>query len=113
MEEIEVPIYIQENAQRGLRWYADGLGGDGLVDATIREARDLAEGRVTLDKVRRMSAWLARHASDLDAPAANPRHPQYPSPGVVASALWGGGTKRDAERAMTWANRVIKYVGKK
>ena len=113
MEDIDVPQYIRENAARGLRWYADGLGGDGLVPATIREAEELAAGRVTLDKVRRMSAWLARHMTDLDAPAANPRHPQYPSPGVVASALWGAGSRRDAERVMTWAARVIKYSGKK
>jgi hypothetical protein len=109
MEDIDVPQYIRDNAARGLRWYEEGLGGDGLVPATIREAEDMAAGRMTLDKATRMAAWLARHMTDLDAPAANPAHPAYPSPGVVASALWGGGTKRQAERAMAWSQRVVKY----
>jgi hypothetical protein len=109
---VDVPAYVQENARRGLRWYEEGLGGDGLVDKTIDEARDMAEGRMTFDKLQRLSAWLARHMTDLDAPAANPDHPAYPSPGVVASALWGGGTKRQAERTMAWAQRVIKYSKK-
>ena len=47
-------------------WNAEGLGGDGLVDRTLREAREMAAGSVSEDKVRRMSAWFARHLVDLD-----------------------------------------------
>lgn len=111
MEDIEVPEFIRESAERGLRWYEQGLGGDGLTAQTIDEAVRIARaGRVTLDKAMRMAAWLARHMSDLDAPAADPGNPEYPSPGVVASALWGGGTKQQAERAMTWAQRVTRFM---
>ncbi len=113
MEDVDVPAYIQENARQGLRYYEQGFGGDGLVDKTIEEARDLAEGRVTVDKVRRIGAWVARHLIDLDAPAAKPSHPEYPSPGVVAHLLWGSSSnKREAERVMTWAARVVKYSKK-
>ncbi len=104
--EIEVPNYIRENAKQGLRWYEQGLGGAGLRPATIREARAMAQGRVTRAKAARMAAWLARHMSDLNAPAADPDHPNYPSPGVVANALWGGGNRTQAQRAIAWAQHV-------
>jgi hypothetical protein len=45
---------------------------------------------------------------DFDAPAANPNNEDYPSPGVVAVALWGGGgTRRSAQRALTYAEGVV------
>lgn len=108
MAPIDVPTFIRENARQGLRWYAESRGGRGLQPATIREARAMAEGRITLAKAIRMAAWLARHMTDLDAPAADPDHPNYPSPGVVANALWGGGNRTQAERALAWAQRVVR-----
>jgi HK97 family phage prohead protease len=95
-------------ARRGLRYYEEGKGGDGLVDRTIREARAMAAGNVSADKWVRIRAWLARHMVDLDAPAAKPDHPDYPSAGVVAHLLWGsGGTKRSAQRTLTYAEGVV------
>ncbi len=83
------------------------FGGDGLVDRTIREARAMAEGNVSADKWVRIAAWIARHLGDLDSPDANPSSENFPSPGVVAMALWGGGTtKRSARRAMAYAEGV-------
>jgi HK97 family phage prohead protease len=56
----------------------------------------------------RIQAWIARHLVDLDSPDANPESENYPSPGVVAMALWGGGTtRRSAERARTYAEGVV------
>ena len=102
------PAYMRASARRGLEWYSEGLGGDGLVDRTIREAREMAEGRVSADKWVRIQAWIARHLVDLDSPDANPESENYPSPGVVAMALWGGGTtRRSAERARTYAEGVV------
>jgi HK97 family phage prohead protease len=101
------PAFMRAAARQGLRYYEEGLGGDGLVDATIREARAMAAGNVTADKWVRMGAWIARHTSDLDAPAANPSNDGYPSAGVVAHLLWGSGpSKRSAQRALAYANRV-------
>ncbi|BCV06323.1 MAG: hypothetical protein CM15mV130_260 [Caudoviricetes sp.] len=53
-EHIDVPDYIQANAQRGL----DNLdkAGDGLVEQTVTEARALARGSITEDKLIRL--WL-------------------------------------------------------
>jgi HK97 family phage prohead protease len=105
---LEAPAYMRASARRGLQWYAEGLGGDGLVDRTIREARAMAEGNVSADKWVRIAAWIARHLVDLDAPDANPNSENFPSPGVVAMALWGGGTtKRSARRAMAYAEGVV------
>lgn len=99
----DTPAWMQDNARRGLDWYAEGLGGDGLERRTIEEARDIASGRITEDKAIRMRAWFARHMVDLDAPDADPDSEDFPSAGVVAHALWGGGTKPQSERAYAWA----------
>jgi HK97 family phage prohead protease len=105
------PAYMRASARRGLQWHEDGLSGDGLRPETVREARALANGSVTADKWVRLRAFLARHLVDFDAPAAKPDHPNFPSPGVVAIALWGGGTtRRSAERAMDYASGVIARI---
>jgi hypothetical protein len=105
--DLTAPAYMRASARRGLQWYSEGLGGDGLVDRTIREARQMAEGNVSADKWVRIAAWIARHLVDLDSPDANPSSENFPSPGVVAMALWGGGTtKRSARRAMAYAEGV-------
>jgi len=105
------PAYMRASARRGLEWHEAGLSGDGLMPATVREARAMADGSVTADKWVRIRAFLARHMVDFDAPAASSDHPNYPSPGVVAIALWGGGTtRRSAERAMEYANGVIGRI---
>ena len=102
------PAYMRASARRGLEWYSEGLGGDGLVDRTIREAREMAEGRVSADKWVRIQAWIARHIGDLDSPDADPSSENYPSAGVVAMALWGGGVnRRSAQRAQTYAEGVV------
>jgi HK97 family phage prohead protease len=85
-----VPAYIRNAAERGLALRADGYGGDGLVDRTIREARDMAAGQITEDKITRANAWAERHAVDLDTPQnTNPDHDRWPGPGAVAHLLWG------------------------
>ena len=102
------PAYMRAAARRGLKLYEEGKGGDGLVERTIREARAMAAGNVSADKWVRIRAWLARHMVDLDAPAAKPDHPDYPSAGVVAHLLWGsGGTKRAAQRTLNHAEGVV------
>lgn len=103
------PAFMRAAARRGLALYEEGKGGDGLVDATIREARAMAAGNVTADKWVRIAAWIARHMPDLDAPKnSNPSDPDYPGPGLVAHLLWGSGpSKRRAQRAMAYAQRIV------
>lgn len=109
--DLSPPAYMRASARRGLTWHEDGLSGDGLKPETVREARALARGSVTADKWVRLRAFLARHMVDFDAPAASADHPNFPSPGVVAIALWGGGTtRRSAQRALDYASGVIGRI---
>ena len=102
------PAYMRASARRGLVWHEQGLSGDGLVDATVREARAMAEGNVTADKWVRLRAWIARHLVDMDAPANIPGNEGYPGSGAVAMALWGGGgSKRSAQRTFAYADGVV------
>lgn len=90
-------------AAKGLRWYAAGRGGDGIVAATLRWARRIAaRDALTPERVVQMRAWHARHAVDLEAPQnSDPADPGYPGPGRVANALWGG------PAAQAWAERKV------
>jgi HK97 family phage prohead protease len=106
--DLRPPAYMRASARRGLEWHREGLSGDGIVDRTIREARAMAEGNVTADKWVRLRAWIARHLVDMDAPQNTPGDDNYPGPGAVAMALWGGGgSKRSAERALAYADGVV------
>ena len=108
---LEPPAYMRAAARRGLKYYEEGYGGDGLVERTIREARAMASGNVTAEKWVRIRAWIARHLVDLDSPSAKPSSPDYPSPGVVAHLLWGSGpSKRAAQRALTYAEGVVARI---
>lgn len=107
----EAPAYMRAAARRGLAYYEDGLGGDGLVERTIREAREMASGNVSDDKWIRIAAWIARHLGDLDSPDANPSSDNYPSAGVVAHLLWGSGpSKRAAQRTLAYAESVVARI---
>jgi HK97 family phage prohead protease len=107
----EAPAYMRAAARRGLEYYEEGLAGDGVTPGTIREAREMAEGRVSDDKWIRIAAWIARHLVDLDAPDANPDSDNYPSAGVVAHLLWGSGpSKRAAQRTKDYADSVVARI---
>ena len=102
-----VPEFIKKNAQRGLDYLAEGFGGDGLTDATKREAREMAAGRISDNKVRKMAPWFARHKADGQAPKnKDSSDPGYPGAGLVAWLLWGGNANFD-DAAQNWAQRQI------
>ena len=99
---LDVPVYIRSAARKGLDYYGQGLAGDGLVDRTVREARDMARGDITEDKVIRTNAWGARHLVDLDASKnSDPDDKEFPGAGAVAFYLWGI-NPLDPEPAMNW-----------
>lgn len=111
---INPPAYMRAAARRGLELNREGFGGDGLTDKTKQEARDMADGRVSEDKWRRIAPWIARHMVDLDAPSnRNPDDPGYPGAGLVAHLLWGSGpSKSSAERAMRYAQSIVDQLDK-
>jgi HK97 family phage prohead protease len=109
--DLSPPAYMRASARRGLEWHREGLSGDGVVDRTISEARAMSEGNVTADKWVRLRAWIARHLVDMDAPQNTPGDENYPGPGAVAMALWGGGgSRRSAERALEYADGVVGRI---
>jgi hypothetical protein len=107
-ESIEVPQFIRDNAKRGLELNKEGYGGDGLTDKTKGEARDMANGKVTLGKCVRMAAWFARHKPDTKTNGfKNKKSADYPSAGLVAWLLWGGDSS-GSMRAAEWAEKQVK-----
>jgi len=104
---LDVPGYIRDNAARGLKYLDEGFGGDGLTEGTKREAREMAAGNISDNKVRKMAPWFARHKVDGQAPKnSNPSDPQYPGAGLVAWLLWGGDSNF-SDRAQNWAQSKI------
>jgi HK97 family phage prohead protease len=68
----------------------------------------MGAGNITADKWVRLRAWIARHLVDMDAPQNTPGDDNYPGPGAVAMALWGGGgSKRSAQRALAYADELV------
>ena len=106
--DLSPPAYMRASARRGLEWHREGLSGDGVVDRTIREAEAMSRGNMTSDKWVRTRAWISRHLVDMDATQNTPGDDNYPGPGAVAMALWGGGgSKRSAQRAFEYADGVV------
>lgn len=105
-----VPEFIKNNAQKGLDYLAQGFGGDGLTDATKREAREMADGNISEDKVRKMAPWFARHKVDGQASKnSNSSDSEYPGAGLVAWLLWGGNSNFNSA-AEDWALTQIDQL---
>ena len=100
-ESYEPPKGVQEAAQRALEWISQGHAGPGFTDVGRARAAQLARGdAVSLDTIRRMRSYFARHASDSAAAGWNRTEPGFPSPGRVAWDAWGGDAGRD------WSNII-------
>jgi HK97 family phage prohead protease len=108
--ELNVPQYIQDAAARGLELNREGFGGDGLADSTLREARLMANGEISEDKVIRANAWGARHAVDLEADKnSDSDHEDWPGAGAVAHYLWGI-NPLNPEPAREWFARKAEQI---
>jgi len=82
------PSQVVTNLERGIRQYEAGLGGDGLEQATVIDARNLIKGEEpSPEKIVKAAAWWARNERFLDAEADTPAD--------VAANLWGGAAGRD------------------
>lgn len=101
------PSFMAESAKRGLRLHEQGLSGDGLVPATVADARRMANGEALSEaKWRKIAPWIARHIVDLDAVQGDEI-----TAGLVAMLLWGGGSsKESARRAQAYAERIVQQI---
>lgn len=97
------PRGVQIEARRALAWIKEGHAGDGFTDVGRKRAADLARGAsVSLDTIKRMKSFLARHAVDSQGKGWSPGQDGYPSPGRVAYAAWGG------KPALSWVNKILR-----
>jgi hypothetical protein len=104
---LSAPAFMRASAKRGLALHAEGLSGDGLVPATVADARRMANGEaLSENKWRKISPWIARHIVDLDAVQGDEI-----TAGLVAMLLWGGGSsKSSARRAQAYAERIVEQL---
>jgi hypothetical protein len=108
--DLSLPEYIKSAARKGLTYYGQKLAGGGIVASTVREARDMARGEITEDKVIRSNAWAARHMVDLDAAKnSNADDKEFPGAGAVAFYLWGI-NPLNPEPAMDWFARKAEQI---
>jgi len=92
-----------EEAQKGLDWREEfGRGG---TEVGVARARDIVNRRnLSIDTVKRMASYFARHEVDKGAEGFRPGEEGYPSAGRIAWALWGGSP------AQTWANAIMDRI---
>jgi hypothetical protein len=96
-------------AERGLRLRDEfGRGGTPVGVARARDIQNRAN--LSSETVSRMSSFFARHRVDLDAPAADPDHDEYPSAGVIAWLLWGGDPANPDKAGAAWAERKVEEI---
>jgi len=88
-----------EEAQRGLEWREEyGRGG---TEVGVARARDITNRRsLSIDTVKRMASYFARHEVDKQGEGFSQGEDGYPSAGRIAWALWGG------DAGQSWANRI-------
>jgi len=92
-----------EEAKKGLAWRKEFGRGGTLIG--IARARDIVnEKNLSLDTVKRMKSFFARHEVDKKAEGYRPGEKGYPSNGRIANALWGG------DAGQTWANKIVEQA---
>lgn len=99
---LNVPSLVKSEAKRGLDWRQQfGRGGIGPGQQT---ARMLIDNTMTIARVRKMRAFLARHEVDKQGEGFKPGQKGFPSNGRIAWALWGG------DAGVSWSNKVMRQV---
>jgi len=101
------PAFMRASAKRGLVLHGEGESGDGLMPATVADARRMANNEaLSENKWRKISPWIARHIVDLDAVQGSEI-----TAGLTAMLLWGGGSsKASARRAQAYAERIVSQL---
>ena len=94
---------MASNARRGLEWREEfGRGG---TEIGVARARDLANRReLSINTVRRMFSYFARHAVDKEAEGFSSGEDGFPSAGRIAWELWGG------DAGQSWTRRIVERL---
>lgn len=96
---------MKTEAQRYRAWKKEGRPGGTNVAAT-RASQILSGNELSPDTVVTMAAWFARHEVDKQGKGFRPDQDDYPSPGRVAWAAWGG------DSGQSWSNMKSKAIKK-
>mgnify|MGYP003148544506 CR=1 FL=1 len=107
---VQVPVYMQQNAARGLQYLDQGHVASGATEQIVDEAVGLAHGNVSDDKVLRMNDWYKEHFQEMNSPASsNPESPNFPSAEAVTFLLWGGDPLKP-DQSMKWAEKQAELL---
>jgi HK97 family phage major capsid protein/HK97 family phage prohead protease len=96
---------MKAEARRYRAWKKDGRPGGTDVAAT-RASQILSGDELSPETVVTMAAWFARHEVDKQGKGFRPGGDDYPSPGRVAWAAWGG------DSGQSWSNMKSKTIKK-
>jgi len=106
----KLPYYIISALKKGLELHRKGLSGDGLRPETVSAAtRAVNSGSWSDEKIKKASAWFARHMFDrrrMKSPSKWDDSPEY-SPAYVAWLLWGDS---GSGRGRSWIDRESKKI---
>ena len=112
----DVPASVRKAAAKGLELRAKfNRGGLSIQEASkqgvgsgVARARDLIKGKVSLETIKRMRSYFARHAIDAKAKGDESRgywgQDGNASAGWIAWLLWGG------DPAKRWVETILKGV---
>jgi HK97 family phage major capsid protein len=94
---------MAENARKGLEWREEfGRGG---TEVGVARARDLSNRlELSIDTVRRMYSYFARHEVDKQAEGFSSGEDGFPSAGRIAWELWGG------DAGKSWADGIVERL---
>jgi len=102
-ESFTPPTGVRSAARRAIKWIEDGKAGSGFTATGRRRASQLAAGEaVSLDTIRRMRSFFARHTPDKQATGFSAGEEGFPSAGRVAWDAWGG------DAGKSWADRLYE-----
>lgn len=92
-----------EEAKKGLEWRKEyGRGGTQIA---VARARNISNNdNLSLDTIKRMNSFFARHEVDKQAEGFNPGEDGFPSAGRIAWALWGG------DAGQSWSKKKVKEI---
>jgi len=94
---------MKSAARRALEWRKEyGRGG---TEVGVARARDIVNGsNLSIDTVKRMYSFFARHEVDKKAEGFSSGEEGFPSAGRIAWDLWGG------DGGQTWSKRIVERV---
>jgi hypothetical protein len=99
------PDAVRSAARRALKLIEAGHAGSGFTAVGRGRASDLAAGRsVSLDTIKRMHSYFARH--EVDKQGKDWSNTESPSPGKVAWLAWGG------DPGKAWAGSIVSRLEK-